>query len=55
MTSKEIEDIKYEMMAGCLKMIRWFCRAHPTCDGCPFRKEHIGCSFRGKSPREWES
>ena len=29
------------------------CTSHPTCDGCKFKEEHIGCLFRGKTPREW--
>ena len=36
-----------------ISTIRDYCESHPTCDGCDFRKEHIGCEFRGKSPREW--
>ena len=29
------------------------CNKHPTCEGCAFWKKHIGCYFRGKTPREW--
>ena len=31
-----------------------YCEAHPTCKGCKHHKKHIGCKFRGKSPREWK-
>lgn len=34
-------------------ILKSYCKMHPTCEGCSFRKEHIGCEFRGKSPREW--
>ena len=30
------------------------CDSHPTCEGCCFRKEHKGCYFRNKTPREWD-
>ena len=41
-------------LAECqLNAIKRFCLDFPTCDGCPFQKEHIGCMFRGKTPREW--
>ena len=33
--------------------IQRFCNGFPTCEGCPKHKEHIGCEFRGKTPREW--
>ena len=33
--------------------VREFCKSFPTCEGCPFREEHTGCAFRGKTPREW--
>ena len=36
-----------------LESIKEFCKTFPTCDGCPFKEEHIGCAFRGKTPREW--
>lgn len=39
---------------GMLDIVK-YCEAHPTCEGCSFRKEHIGCEFRGKSPREWNN
>lgn len=35
--------------------IKKYCEGHPTCKDCGYWKKHIGCSFRGKSPREWES
>lgn len=43
-----------------LKDLIWICGAnsHTSCEvidnyKCPFWKEHIGCMFRGKTPREW--
>ena len=33
--------------------LKEFCKSFPTCDGCPFWEKHIGCKFRGKTPREW--
>ena len=35
-------------------IIKLWCESHPTCDGCNERKEHKGCDFRGKTPREWK-
>lgn len=32
--------------------IKKYCQDHPTCE-CPFNKEHEGCYFRGRTPREW--
>lgn len=36
-----------------MREIKKLCDLHPTCEGCFKNKEHIGCEFRGKSPREW--
>lgn len=36
-----------------LNGVREFCKSFPTCEKCPFCKEHIGCMFRNKIPREW--
>ena len=30
-----------------------YCKDHPTCEKCKFWEVHKGCTFRGKSPREW--
>jgi hypothetical protein len=35
--------------------IKKYCERHPTCKGCSYWKKYTGCSFRGKSPREWKS
>lgn len=37
-----------------MERIARYCESHPTCKGCKYHKEHIGCIFRGKSPREWK-
>lgn len=43
------------IMRGMLQLnsVKQFCKSFPTCEGCPFREEHEGCMFRGKTPREW--
>lgn len=54
------EDARYyEWLRKCavedaMLTIKRYCESHPTCKGCKYRKEHIGCEFRGKSPREWK-
>lgn len=35
-----------------IKLIR-DCNNNPTCENCDYCKKHIGCYFRGKTPREW--
>ena len=42
-----------ETIAFDMHMITVFCESFPTCEGCDFYQEHIGCYFRGKTPREW--
>lgn len=37
-----------------LLIIKGYCQGIPTCENCPYRLEHKGCYFRGKTPREWE-
>lgn len=67
LTHKEFEEIiygkdvsvMYEGFRRCaledaMVTIKRWCNCHPTCDGCFKNKEHIGCEFRGKSPREWK-
>lgn len=36
-----------------LNVLKAFCKSFPTCEGCPFREDHIGCQFKEKTPREW--
>ena len=36
-----------------MKVLKKYCDDHPTCEKCIFNKEHEGCIFRGKSPKEW--
>lgn len=45
--------IKYVKAIDSIETLKQFCESFPTCEGCPFKKEHIGCMFRGKTPREW--
>lgn len=47
--TKEDIEIIYAM-----KTIKDKCEARPTCKGCKSMHDHIGCYFRGKSPREWD-
>ena len=37
-----------------LNTLKKYCEDHPTCDGCIFNKKHIGCRFRGLTPREYK-
>lgn len=43
-----------DLIKKAMLIIKEYCESHPTCKGCNFKKKHIGCLFRGKSPREWE-
>lgn len=42
-----------ESIEKSMQNIKKYCEDHPTCKGCKKNKKHIGCEFRGKSPREW--
>jgi hypothetical protein len=44
-------DITIEFL---MALMQKYCNNNPTCDGCRYGKEHQGCYFRGKTPREWE-
>lgn len=51
-------SVRYKWYRKCavedaMVTIKRYCDQHPTCEGCFKNKEHIGCEFRGKSPREW--
>lgn len=49
-TKESITDFfKYFM-----NQIKLCCEAFPTCEGCPCSKEHTGCYFRSKSPKDWK-
>ena len=37
-----------------MRSIQKYCDLYPTCEGCHFRKAHLGCIFRNKTPREWD-
>ena len=37
-----------------MKEIKTLCEVFPTCEGCSKNLPHLGCEFRGKSPREWQ-
>lgn len=37
-----------------IRILSKWCKLHPTCKGCGFRKDKIGCYFRYHSPREWK-
>lgn len=43
----------FRIFNNSLWTIKNLCNEYKTCDGCPFRKEHVGCMFRDKTPREW--
>ena len=49
-----MEDKKLVEVMNAINTLYNWCEDHPTCDGCDFRKEKIGCVFRGKSPREYD-
>ena len=44
-------DTKNKFKEIC-KELKSLCWEFPTCEGCPCKKDHIGCSLRGKSPRD---
>jgi hypothetical protein len=51
---KELSLVEQTVQVAKAKAIlKMNCELKPTCDGCLDCKKHIGCEFRGKSPREW--
>ena len=46
--------INAEHILDDLAELRDKCEEAKTCKGCRFNKKHIGCEFRGKTPREWK-
>lgn len=44
-------DAKSKFKEIC-KELKSLCWEFPTCEGCPCKKDHIGCSLKGKSPRD---
>lgn len=48
-----IRGYKMESIEKSMQQIKKYCEDHPTCKECKKNKKHIGCEFRGKSPREW--
>lgn len=48
------EDIP-KIVKQSMQILENWCELHPTCKNCGFRKKHIGCQFRGKSPREYKN
>ena len=48
------ENVPAIVKSAMLILSNW-CELHPTCKGCNFGKKHIGCQFRGKSPREYKN
>lgn len=49
--SISIEDVE---LLEAMRTIKAYCEGCPTCDGCKRCFDHVGCYFRGKSPREWD-
>lgn len=52
-TREMYEKSRRYAVEDAMATIKRYCGQHPTCEGCFKNKEHIGCEFRGKSPREW--
>lgn len=50
---KKITENKNKMLDYAVNDLVNYCKLHPTCDKCIFRKELKGCLFRNKTPREW--
>lgn len=44
---------KKVLMCKAFYILKAYCKCNPTCEKCPYRKEHKGCYFRDKTPREW--
>ena len=51
--ARTLNEVDETILHSAMILIKGYCKNHPTCDGCSYRKEYIGCEFRGKSPREW--
>lgn len=51
----KVEEVNEIVVECAMTIIQGYCQNHPTCEGCKKNKEHIGCEFRGKSPREWKN
>ena len=54
-TSEMYEGFRRCAIIDAMVTIKRYCDLHPTCKGCFKNEEHIGCTFRGKSPREWKN
>lgn len=48
-----VKDIDELLVESAMTIIQGYCQNHPTCKGCKKNKKHIGCEFRGRTPREW--
>ena len=53
LTLQEKNCVKYKAAAYYMDGLKMMCREIPTCEGCLFNKEHEGCMFKSKTPREW--
>ena len=50
---EKIPANQFWVLSDAMKVIAKYCAGAPTCEGCGFWKEKVGCQFRGRTPREW--
>ena len=48
-----LEELWNIVLLQSILNIKEYCEQYPTCEGCRYCKKHTGCTFRAKTPREW--